>query len=81
VERFTSRDVVVRISSLAEGSWAESAELGNRDIVVGMAGQTIGRTNDNFGSLVGSAPVERFALRDGERMPLTIDPRAGEWSG
>jgi hypothetical protein len=30
---------------------------------------------------VGSAPVERFALRDGERMPLTIDPRAGEWSG
>jgi S1-C subfamily serine protease len=76
-----SQDAGVCISRLDEGGWAESAALGNRDIVVGMAGRTIGRTNDNFDSLVGNAPVETVALRDGGQMALTINPCGGEWSG
>jgi hypothetical protein len=78
VERFTSRDVGVRISSFAEGRWAESAELGNRDIVVGMAGQTIGRTNDKLAS---STPVETVVSRAGGWVVPTINRCGDEWSG
>jgi hypothetical protein len=81
VERFTSRDVGVRISSFAEGRWAESAELGNRDIVVGMAGQRIGRTNDNLDELAGSTPVETVVSRAGGWVVPTINRCGDEWSG
>lgn len=71
----------VLISRFAEGRLAESAELGNRDIVVVMAGQTNGGGNDNFDSLVDSAPGETVALREGEWLGLTINPRGVGGSG
>ena len=73
--------VGIRIPSLVAGRWARSAELGNRDIVVGMAGQTIGRTDDNFDRLAGSTPVETVASRDGGRVIPTIQRCGSEWSG
>jgi hypothetical protein len=76
-----SSDADIRIPSLVARRWARSAELGNRDIVVGMAGQTIGRTNDNFDRLAGSTPVEAVVPRDGRWVLPTIHRCGDEWSG
>jgi hypothetical protein len=76
-----SSDADIRIPSLVARRWARSAELGNRDIVVGMAGQTIGRTDGNFDRLAGNTPVETIVSRDGGRV-LPMTHRCGdEWSG
>jgi hypothetical protein len=71
----------LRIPSLVARSWVKSAELGNRDIVVGMAGQTIGRTSDNFDRLAGSTPDETVVSHDGGRVVPMINRRGDEWSG
>ena len=74
-------DAGIRIPSLVARRCVKSAELGNRDIVVGMAGQTIGRTDDNFDRLAGNTPVETVESRDGGCVVPTIHRCGGEWSG
>ena len=80
-ERLMLPDAGIRISCLVARRWVKSAELGNRDIVVGMAGQTIGRTNDNFDRLAGSTPVETGVSRNGGRVVSTTHRCSDEWSG
>jgi hypothetical protein len=76
-----SSDADIRIPSLVARRWARSAELGNRDIVVGMAGQTICRTDDNFDRLAGNTPAETVESRDGGCVVPTINRCGDEWSG
>jgi hypothetical protein len=73
--------VGVRISRFAEGRPAESAESGNRDIVVVMTGQTNDDGNDNCDILVGGAPGETLALRERGWGSPAINPCGVEWWG
>jgi len=70
-----------RISGVAKGGPAEAAGLQNGDIVVEMAGQTIGNIYDYSHALDGlkvDTPVEMVVLRDGQRVTLTLTPGARE---
>jgi Tol biopolymer transport system component len=70
-----------RISGVAKGGPAEAAGLRNGDIVIEMAGQTIGNIYDYSHALDGlkvDKPVEVVVRRDGRRVTLTLTPGARE---
>jgi len=70
-----------RIAGVAKGGPAEVAGLTNGDIIVEMAGQTIGNIYDYSHALDGlkvGAPVNVVVLRDGQRVTLTITPGSRE---
>ncbi len=70
-----------RIAGVAKGGPAEAAGLTNGDIIVEMAGQTIGNIYDYSHALDGlkvGTPVEVVVLRDSQRIKLTITPGSRE---
>ncbi|MDH3230968.1 MAG: M28 family peptidase [Alphaproteobacteria bacterium] len=79
---YTQTDVDgARISGVAKGGPAAAAGLKDGDIVVEMAGQTIGNIYDYSHALDGlkvDAPVQVVVLRDGRRVTLTLTPGARE---
>ena len=79
---YTQTDIAgARLSGVAKGGPAEAAGLKDGDIVVEMAGQTIGNIYDYshaLDSLKVDTPVEVVVLRDGRRLTLTLTPGARE---
>ena len=79
---YTQTDVEgARISGVAKGGPAEAAGLKDGDVVVEMAGQTIGNIYDYshaLDSLKVDTPVEVVVLRDGRRVTLTLTPATRE---
>ncbi len=79
---YTQTDVEgARISGVAKGGPAEAAGLKDGDIVVEMAGQTIGNIYDYSHALDGlkvDTPIEVVVRRDGRRVTLTLTPGARE---
>jgi Tol biopolymer transport system component len=79
---YTQTDVEgARISGVASGGPAEAAGLKDGDIVVEMAGQTIGNIYDYSHALDGlkvGEPIEVVVLRDGKRVTLTLTPGGRE---
>jgi hypothetical protein len=70
-----------RISGVAKGGPAEAAGIQDGDIVVEMAGQTIGNIYDYSHALDGlkaGAPVKVVVLRGSKRITLTLTPGARE---
>jgi hypothetical protein len=70
-----------RIAGVAKGGPAEAAGLTNGDVIVEMAGQTIGNIYDYSHALDGlnvGAPVDVIVLRDSQRIKLTITPGSRE---
>jgi Tol biopolymer transport system component len=70
-----------RIAGVTKGGSAEAAGLTNGDIIVEMAGQTIGNIYDYSHALDGlkvGTPVNVVILRDGQRITLTITPGSRE---
>ncbi len=79
---YTQTDVAgARISGVSKGGPAEAGGLRDGDVVVEMAGQTIGNIYDYSHALDGlkvDTPVEMVVLRDGRRVTLTITPGGRE---
>jgi Tol biopolymer transport system component len=79
---YTRTDVAgARISGVAKGGPAEAAGLKDGDIVVEMAGQTIGNIYDYSHALDGlkvDTPIEVVVQREGRRVTLKLTPGARE---